>query len=40
MLEFMIGLVALWPLWLLLLGVAYWWRSRKGRWLPVRKQAA
>ncbi|HSR37894.1 MAG TPA: DUF4349 domain-containing protein [Phnomibacter sp.] len=40
MLEFMIGLVALWPLWLLLLGAVYWWRSRKGRWLPVRKQAA
>lgn len=40
MLEFMIGLVALWPLWFLLLGVAYWWRSRKGRWLPVRKPAA
>jgi hypothetical protein len=40
MLEFMIGLVALWPLWLLLMAVAYWWRSRKGRWLPFRKQAA
>lgn len=40
MLEFMIGLVALWPLWLLLTAVAYWWRSRKGRWLPIRKQAA
>jgi hypothetical protein len=40
MLEFMIGLVALWPLWLLLLCVAYWWRSRKGRWFPVRKQTA
>jgi hypothetical protein len=40
MLEFMIGLVALWPLWLLLLGVAYWWRSREGRWLPFRKPTA
>jgi hypothetical protein len=39
-LEFVIGLVALWPLWLLLLAAAYWWRSRRGRWFPFRKQTA